>query len=149
MNIIILGAGQAQYSPVQSQPSNRPVRHPVLLCSILYSCQAKFAPVKKTATKTKHRHTAAKPKATPKAENLRVPVAILDQLMNRAGELVLARNELLQAVVSSDQKIIAAAGQRIDMVTSELQEAIMLTRMQQVGTIFNKFTKSNSFYFRK
>ncbi|NQU66181.1 MAG: hybrid sensor histidine kinase/response regulator, partial [SAR324 cluster bacterium] len=61
--------------------------------------------------------------------------------MNRAGELVLARNALLQAISGGDKKSMLVAGQRIDMVTSELQEAIMLTRMQQVGTIFNKFNR--------
>ncbi|MEA2083854.1 MAG: chemotaxis protein CheW [Thermodesulfobacteriota bacterium] len=75
------------------------------------------------------------------AESLRVPVMVLDQLMNRAGELVLARNQLMQSISSKDIQTVIAAGQRIDMVTSELQEAIMLTRMQPVGNIFNKFPR--------
>ena len=75
------------------------------------------------------------------SETLRVNVGVLDQLMNLAGELVLSRNQLLQAVSSQDLKTIQAAGQRIDLVTSELQEAIMLTRMQPVGSIFNKFPR--------
>ncbi|MBF0218096.1 MAG: chemotaxis protein CheW [Gammaproteobacteria bacterium] len=74
-------------------------------------------------------------------ESLRVNVSVLDQLMNRAGELVLARNQLLQALDTQDPLGMIAAGQRIDMVTSELQEAIMLTRMQPVGNIFNKFPR--------
>jgi len=80
-------------------------------------------------------------KVLAKSENLRVPVTVLDQLMNRAGELVLARNELLQAISGGEKKAMLAAGQRIDTVTSELQEAIMLTRMQPIGSIFNKFTR--------
>ncbi|MGM0759124.1 MAG: chemotaxis protein CheW [Thermodesulfobacteriota bacterium] len=74
-------------------------------------------------------------------ESLRVNVNVLDQLMNQAGELVLARNQLLQAIKTQDQDSLQAAGQRIDLVTSELQNAIMLTRMQAVGTIFNKFPR--------
>ncbi len=81
------------------------------------------------------------PKSLPKLENLRVPVSVLDRLMNRAGELVLARNELLQAISGGEEKSMKVAGQRINMVTSELQEAIMQTRMQPVGSIFNKFTR--------
>ncbi|MCK5227284.1 MAG: hybrid sensor histidine kinase/response regulator, partial [Desulfobulbaceae bacterium] len=101
---------------------------------------AKPAPAKKPAPSQKAK-AAPPPKAPAKAENLRVPVAVLDQLMNRAGELVLARNALLQAIAGGEKKDMAAAGQRINMVTSELQEAIMLTRMQTVGNIFNKFTR--------
>ncbi len=97
---------------------------------------------KKSAPKKKPEKKSATPPKTPtKSENLRVPVAVLDQLMNRAGELVLARNELLQAIAGGDPKTTQAAGQRINLVTSELQEAIMLTRMQPVGSIFNKFTR--------
>ncbi|MBF0469959.1 MAG: chemotaxis protein CheW [Gammaproteobacteria bacterium] len=75
------------------------------------------------------------------SDSLRVHVSVLDQLMNRAGELVLARNQLLQALDVDDRQGLNNAGQRIDMVTSELQEAIMLTRMQPVGNIFNKFPR--------
>ncbi|MCP4754858.1 MAG: response regulator [Proteobacteria bacterium] len=74
-------------------------------------------------------------------KSLRVNVDILDQLMNRAGELVLARNQLQQSISVWDTKNMTTAGQRIDLVTSELQEAIMLTRMQPVGIIFNKFPR--------
>lgn len=82
------------------------------------------------------------PSAGLKSEtNLRVNVTILDQLMNRAGELVLARNQLMQAISTSKQEDILIAGQRLDMVTSELQETIMLTRMQPIGNIFNKFPR--------
>ncbi|MBU2515657.1 chemotaxis protein CheW [bacterium] len=84
--------------------------------------------------------TDAKPPGTA-SETLRVNVSVLDQLMNRAGELVLARNQLLQSVFSWDRQSVLAAGQRVDLVTSELQETIMLTRMQHVGTIFNKFPR--------
>jgi two-component system chemotaxis sensor kinase CheA len=47
--------------------------------------------------------------------------------MNLAGELVLSRNQLLQTITSGDVRNAEAVGQRIDLVTSELQEAIMLT----------------------
>lgn len=78
----------------------------------------------------------------PQAESsLRVNVALLDQLMNRAGELVLSRNQLLQAISSGSREEIMVAGQRLNLVTSELQETIMMTRMQPVGNIFSKFPR--------
>jgi len=74
-------------------------------------------------------------------DSLRVNVSLLEDLMNLAGELVLSRNQLMQAISSNAIHQIEVAGQRIDLVTSELQETIMLTRMQTVGNIFNKFPR--------
>ncbi len=88
--------------------------------------------------------TPAQPKKPPKIKaetNLRVNVKILDNLMTLAGELVLTRNQLVQAVSSRNQQGVDGVSQRLDLVTSELQEAIMSTRMQQVGNIFNKFKR--------
>ena len=89
----------------------------------------------------KEKKSATVVKAQPRPESLRVPVPVLDKLMNRAGEMVLARNELLLAISVNNEKAITAAAQRINMVTLELQESIMATRMQPVGTIFNKFNR--------
>ena len=72
---------------------------------------------------------------------LRVNVGLLDTLMNLAGELVLSRNQLLQGINSSNSKATELSSQRIDMITSELQEAIMRTRMQPIANILNKFTR--------
>ncbi len=73
--------------------------------------------------------------------SIRVAVSLLDELMNLAGELVLSRNQLLQTINSSDTRNAEAVGQRIDLITSELQEAIMLTRMQSIGNVFSKFPR--------
>ncbi len=87
---------------------------------------------------------APQAKTTPPAKaetSLRVHVSLLDSLMNLAGELVLSRNQLLQTIGSDDLRNAEAVGQRIDLITSELQEAIMLTRMQPIGNVFNKFPR--------
>ncbi|MGM0680824.1 MAG: chemotaxis protein CheA, partial [Thermodesulfobacteriota bacterium] len=76
-----------------------------------------------------------------RSESLRVPVSVLDQLINRAGELVLSRNTLLQAILTGGDKEINEAGHRVDMVTSDLQKTIMLTRMQPIANIFNKYNR--------
>ncbi|HDS17230.1 MAG TPA: response regulator [Proteobacteria bacterium] len=73
--------------------------------------------------------------------SLRVNVALLESLMTLAGEMVLSRNQLLQAINQQDQHGIKLSGQRINLVTSELQEAIMMTRMQPIGSILNKFPR--------
>jgi two-component system chemotaxis sensor kinase CheA len=72
---------------------------------------------------------------------LRVSLAVLEQLMNLAGEMVLGRNQLMEAIARQDTRAIQAGAQRINFVTSELQEAIMLTRMQPVGNVLSRFPR--------
>jgi two-component system chemotaxis sensor kinase CheA len=74
-------------------------------------------------------------------DTLRVSVSLLDNLMNLAGEMVLARNQLQTAIAQHDQALLDNAGQRMHMVTSELQETIMHTRMQPLGNVLNKFNR--------
>ena len=73
--------------------------------------------------------------------SLRVSVSLLDLLMTLAGELVLSRNQLIQGLTSGNTRTLELSTQRVDMVTSELQEAIMKTRMQSVANVFNKFPR--------
>ena len=73
--------------------------------------------------------------------SLRVNISLLDSLMTLAGELVLCRNQLIQSISSNEHHTPEIAVQRIDLITSELQEAIMLTRMQSIGNVFNKFPR--------
>ncbi len=96
------------------------------------AAQEKPVPVKPE----KEPNVGAKPQTS-----LRVNVGLLDTLMNLAGELVLSRNQLLQGITSSNGKATELSSQRIDMITSELQEAIMRTRMQPIANILNKFTR--------
>lgn len=93
-------------------------------------------PAAKSDAKAKPSKPAAQSDTT-----LRVHVSLLDSLMTSAGELVLSRNQLLQTISSKDFRNIDAVGQRLDLITSELQEAIMLTRMQPIGNVFNKFPR--------
>jgi two-component system chemotaxis sensor kinase CheA len=73
--------------------------------------------------------------------SIRVSVGVLDKLMNLAGELVLSRNQLLQAVGTPNHAGLEATSARVDQVTSELQEAIMQTRMQPLAQTFNRFPR--------
>ncbi len=86
-------------------------------------------------------HPAAEAHSGLAETSIRVSVNLLDQLMNLAGELVLSRNQLLQTISSGAVHEAEAVGQRIDLVTSELQGAIMLTRMQPIGNVLGKFPR--------
>ncbi|MDM8544052.1 hybrid sensor histidine kinase/response regulator [Desulfococcaceae bacterium HSG9] len=71
---------------------------------------------------------------------VRIHVNLLDELMTMAGELVLARNQLMRTIEKMDPHVRTVA-QRLDAITSELQETIILTRMQPIGKIFGKFPR--------
>ncbi len=73
--------------------------------------------------------------------SIRVDVDILDRLMNLVGELVLARNQILQFVPTGADASFIATSQHLNLVTSELQEGVMKTRMQPIGNIWSKFPR--------
>lgn len=72
---------------------------------------------------------------------IRVDVALLDKLMTRVGELVLARNQILQFNSTIEDAGLQNAVQRLNLITSELQEGVMKTRMQPIGNVWTKFPR--------
>jgi two-component system, chemotaxis family, sensor kinase CheA len=74
--------------------------------------------------------------------SIRVDVLLLDKLMNLVGELVLARNQILQFSSATEDAAIVAPSQRLNLLTSELQEGVMKTRMQPIGNIWSKFPRT-------
>ncbi len=75
------------------------------------------------------------------ASSIRIQVEQLDKLMNLVGELVLARNQILQNNAASQDTDANATLQRLSLVTSELQEGIMKVRMQPVGSLWRTFPR--------
>ncbi len=73
--------------------------------------------------------------------SLRVDVGLLDKLMNLVGELVLARNQILQFTATQSDPAFVSATQRLNLVTSELQEGVMKTRMQPIDNVWSKFPR--------
>ena len=74
--------------------------------------------------------------------SIRVDVVLLDRLVNLVGELVLARNQILQHTQNVQDAGLVASGQRLNLITSELQEGVMKTRMQPIGNIWSKFPRT-------
>ena len=72
---------------------------------------------------------------------IRVDVGLLDRLMNLVGELVLSRNELVQLAVEHDDQVFGPPSQRLNLITSELQEGIMKTRMQPINSAWAKLPR--------
>jgi two-component system chemotaxis sensor kinase CheA len=72
---------------------------------------------------------------------IRVDVALLDKLMTRVGELVLARNQILQHSNRVHDAEFISTAQRLNLITTELQEGVMKTRMQPIGNVWSKFPR--------
>jgi two-component system, chemotaxis family, sensor kinase CheA len=72
---------------------------------------------------------------------IRVDVALLDKLMTCVGELVLARNQLLQYTNVISDPGLHRTSQRLNLITTELQEGVMKTRMQPIGNVWSKFPR--------
>lgn len=73
--------------------------------------------------------------------NIRVDVGLLDKLMNLVGELVLARNQILQFSTTQQDPVFLSTSQHLNLITTELQEGVMKTRMQPIGNIWSKFPR--------
>jgi two-component system, chemotaxis family, sensor kinase CheA len=73
--------------------------------------------------------------------NIRVGVGLLDKLMDLVGELVLTRNQILQFNTEREDAALNVTSQRLNLITTELQEGVMKTRMQPIGMVWNKLPR--------
>ena len=83
---------------------------------------------------------AARPSAVVDA-NIRVGVGLLDKLMDLVGELVLTRNQILQFNTEREDAALNATSQRLNLITTELQEGVMKTRMQPIGVVWKNLPR--------
>jgi len=108
------------------------------------SAQGKSVKPKTSAPQKPNAKTAAKTsgdKASEGSDSIRVKVQLLNQLVNLAGELVLGRNQLMQQLRGMEESGVKSVLDNIDIITSELQECIMSTRMQPISSILSKFPR--------
>jgi two-component system chemotaxis sensor kinase CheA len=75
-------------------------------------------------------------------DTIRVAVTLLDRLMNLVGELVLARNQLLQFSNTLQDTRCQAVSQRVNLIATELQGEVMKTRMQPISNIWSKLPRT-------
>jgi len=84
-----------------------------------------------------------------KQQTIRVDVDRLDSVLNLVGELVLGRNRImqigqeLQSDYESDERVqtLTETMSHINMITIDLQNAVMKTRMQPIKKIFSRFPR--------
>jgi two-component system chemotaxis sensor kinase CheA len=72
---------------------------------------------------------------------IRVDVPLLDRLMDLMGELVLTRNQIIQMVAGQQDSALLAASQRLNLVTSEMRETVMKTRLQPIQNVLGRFPR--------
>ena len=72
---------------------------------------------------------------------VRVDTKTLDVIMNMVGELVLVRNRLVSLGIASNDEEMSKAVANLDVVTADLQGAVMKTRMQPIKKVFGRFPR--------
>jgi two-component system chemotaxis sensor kinase CheA len=110
------------------------------------TAETKKEPDKTTAKKTKPKAKAKKKapaakKASTAETTVRVDTARLDDIMNMVGELVLVRNRLATLRSRLDDEEVTNAVSNLDVVTSDLQNSVMKTRMLPVKKVFGRFPR--------
>ncbi|MGE3609339.1 MAG: chemotaxis protein CheW [Bacteriovoracaceae bacterium] len=96
---------------------------------------------KTSRTMNMEKNVPATEESHSESSTIRVNVSLLDKLMNLIGEMVLTRNQVLQFSKNSEDNEFLSLTQRLDLVTTELQDNVMKTRMQPIGSIFSKFQR--------
>ncbi|MDM9590039.1 chemotaxis protein CheA [Pseudomonas asiatica] len=100
------------------------------------------APASKPAAAPRAPAPAADKHGASEAETtVRVDTARLDEIMNMVGELVLVRNRLVRLGLNSGDEAMSKAVSNLDVVTADLQTAVMKTRMQPIKKIFGRFPR--------
>lgn len=131
--------------PSAPQPAPAPAEKPVDTSATTADEQVAAAPSQPAVASEKPEKPAEakedKPPASIVEASIRVDVPVLDSLMNLVGELVLARNQIVEYVGAHENTQVVAAAQRLNLITSELQEGVMQTRMQPIHSVWAKLPR--------
>ncbi|MCS3417889.1 two-component system chemotaxis sensor kinase CheA [Pseudomonas sp. BIGb0450] len=111
-------AAKAAAAPVAAKPAPAP------------------APARAAAAPAPDKQPASEAETT-----VRVDTARLDDIMNMVGELVLVRNRLVRLGLNSADEAMQKAVSNLDVVTADLQTAVMKTRMQPIKKVFGRFPR--------
>jgi len=131
--------------PVDLPPAAPSIAAAVPVPAVSTSAPVSGIPVPQTAPVVPDAATATEttePRGSGVSDStIRVDVGLLDKLMNLVGELVLARNQVLQFNGQYTDTAFLATSQRLNLITTELQGSVMKTRMQPIGNVWNKLPR--------
>ncbi|MGE5145812.1 MAG: chemotaxis protein CheW, partial [Candidatus Eiseniibacteriota bacterium] len=154
-------AAPAAAAPAEAAPAEEPAMEAVAAAEPMPEAESapvevESAPVEAEAAPAEHDEAPAPSTAVAKmsaaetspakessvaAQSIRVHVDLLEDLMTMVSELVLTRNQLLQILRTQKESEFATPLQRLNLVTSELQEGVMKTRMQPIGNAWAKLPR--------
>jgi two-component system chemotaxis sensor kinase CheA len=112
---------------------------PAVAAAVAAKPAAKVAPLKAPPPTVAVADKAPAPSES--ETTVRVDTARLDEIMNMVGELVLVRNRLVRLGSNSGDEAMAKAVSNLDVVTADLQTAVMKTRMQPIKKVFGRFPR--------
>ncbi|AVD89273.1 MULTISPECIES: chemotaxis protein CheA [Pseudomonas] len=118
----------------ESQPAAKPA--PAAAPVAAPAAAAKPAAPARSPAPAADKHAASEAETT-----VRVDTARLDEIMNMVGELVLVRNRLVRLGLNSGDEAMSKAVSNLDVVTADLQTAVMKTRMQPIKKVFGRFPR--------
>lgn len=124
---------EQDFIPAPTQTFKTPVQEPERIVQMQTDAPVEL-PKKTNMEKPVEDHSS-------ESNSIRVQVSLLDKLMNLVGEMVLTRNQVLQYARVNENNEFLKLTQRLDLVTTELQDNVMRTRMQPIGSVFSKFQR--------
>ncbi|MEX6667085.1 chemotaxis protein CheA [Pseudomonas sp. W2-17] len=139
----VAAAAAAPAAPAAAAPAKKPepAKAEPAKATPAAAAPAKAAPA---AAPAPARAAAPAPSEKPPSEaetTVRVDTARLDEIMNMVGELVLVRNRLVRLGANSADEAMSKAVSNLDVVTADLQTAVMKTRMQPIKKVFGRFPR--------
>ncbi len=129
-----------QPAPVAKQPEQAA---PAPVAAAKAAAKPAAKPAAKSAAKPAAKKAAGGKEGAgmPAETTVRVDTKRLDDIMNMVGELVLVRNRLVRLGLKSADESMAKAVANLDVVTGDLQTAVMKTRMQPIKKVFGRFPR--------
>ncbi|MGN8250891.1 chemotaxis protein CheA [Pseudomonas sp. SMV7] len=123
-------------APVAPKADSQPVAKPAAAAAPAPAPASKPAAAPRAPAPAADKHAASEAETT-----VRVDTARLDEIMNMVGELVLVRNRLVRLGLNSGDEAMSKAVSNLDVVTADLQTAVMKTRMQPIKKVFGRFPR--------
>ena len=135
------GAAAAPSQPAEEPNKTAPKQPEAKKASVDKPAPKASAGSEKSAPAAKAAPAPARDAAPAAETTVRVDTKRLDDIMNMVGELVLVRNRLQRLGAESENEQMQKAVANLDVVTTDLQSAVMQTRMQPIKKVFGRFPR--------
>lgn len=135
-----MAEGKHESDVLETKATSRPIQEDVVFTPVVAANVLKPEPMP-SAPVVVDEHVTKASTTSIADQSIRVDVNLLENLMTTVSELVLTRNQLLQIMRQQKDSSFSLPLQRLNQVTSELQEGVMKTRMQPIGNAWSKLPR--------